>query len=85
VVGVPDDRLGQQVAAFVLLRDGATEDAAGLERFVAARLAPFKVPRTWRFVDAFPMTASGKVRKVELEALLNPSACSEEASGTARR
>jgi fatty-acyl-CoA synthase len=85
VVGVPDDRLGQQVAAFVLLRDDAAEDAAELEQFVAARLAPFKVPRTWRFVDSFPMTASGKVRKVELEARLNPSGCSEEASGTARR
>ena len=68
VVGVADDRWGQQVGAAVRLRDGARIDAAALEAHASTRLAHFKVPRLWRFVDAFPMTASAKIRKVEVEA-----------------
>ncbi len=67
VVGMDDARWGQQVAAFVLPEPGSEPDAAQLEEFVAGRVAHFKVPRVWRFVGEFPLTASGKVRKVELE------------------
>jgi fatty-acyl-CoA synthase len=67
VVGVPDEKYGEEILACVILRDGAkslTRDE--LARFCRGRLAHYKVPRYLRVMDAFPMTVSGKVRKIEL-------------------
>ncbi|MEU5106016.1 MULTISPECIES: AMP-binding protein [unclassified Streptomyces] len=67
VVGVPDEKYGEEILACVILRDGAkslTRDE--LARFCRGRLAHYKVPRYLRLMDAFPMTVSGKVRKVDL-------------------
>jgi len=67
VVGVPDERYGEEILACVIPRDPA--DPPTLEEiaeFCAGQLAHFKVPRHLRILDAFPMTVSGKVRKVEL-------------------
>ncbi|MEV4612718.1 AMP-binding protein [Kitasatospora sp. NPDC049258] len=67
VVGVPDERYGEEVFAFVVLRDPATGPAPEeLAEYCRGRLARFKAPRHVRVVDAFPMTVSGKVRKNEL-------------------
>ncbi|WP_127091871.1 AMP-binding protein [Aquabacter cavernae] len=66
VLGVPDTEWGEQVAAFVQARPGATLDEAALAAFCRAHLAPFKVPRLWRIVDQFPQTASGKIQKFVL-------------------
>jgi fatty-acyl-CoA synthase len=66
VVGVPDERWGEQVAAFIRPAADAAPAAAELDAFCRQRLAPFKVPRFWLMVDAFPMTASGKVQKFAL-------------------
>jgi fatty-acyl-CoA synthase len=66
VVGVPDPRWGEAPVAFVRLVPGATADAVGLEGFLRQRLAGFKVPRQWEFVDSFPLTASGKIQKYRL-------------------
>jgi len=66
VVGVPDRRWGEAAVAFVRLVPGATADPTGLEGFLRQRLAGFKVPRRWVFVDSFPLTASGKVQKFVL-------------------
>jgi fatty-acyl-CoA synthase len=66
VIGVDDARLGQDVAAFVQLRPGKAASAEELEAFVRERIAHFKVPKHWRFMDSLPMTASGKVRKIDL-------------------
>jgi len=57
---VPDDRLGQRVAALIQLRPGATADAAALEAHVRGQLAGYKVPRTVWFADAIGRTVSGK-------------------------
>ncbi|MFC7177502.1 class I adenylate-forming enzyme family protein [Halosegnis marinus] len=57
VLGLPDDRYGQRVAALVV----GADDTAALESFARERLAGFKLPRTWRVVDALPRTASGTV------------------------
>jgi fatty-acyl-CoA synthase len=70
-IGVPDERLGQQVAGIVQLRPGHAADGPALEAFLAAQIAYYKIPRLWRFVDAMPMTASGKIRKVELAGLFD--------------
>ncbi|WP_407549154.1 AMP-binding protein [Streptomyces sp. Pv4-95] len=67
VIGVPDEKYGEEIAACVILRDPAdplTRDE--LARYCRSRLAHFKVPRYLDIVDAFPMTVSGKVRKIEL-------------------
>jgi acyl-CoA synthetase (AMP-forming)/AMP-acid ligase II len=66
VVGVPDEWWGEQVAAFIRPAADAEPATAELEAFCHQRLAPFKVPRFWLMVDAFPMTASGKVQKFAL-------------------
>ncbi|MFB6441500.1 AMP-binding protein [Streptomyces sp. NPDC056411] len=67
VVGVPDEKYGEEIAACVILRnpeDPLTRDE--LADYCRTRLAHYKVPRYLEVLDAFPMTVSGKVRKVEL-------------------
>jgi len=67
VIGVPDDRMGEELMAWIILREGAALlTADSLRRFAEGRLAHFKIPRYVRVVDAFPMTVTGKVRKVEM-------------------
>jgi fatty-acyl-CoA synthase len=69
VIGVPDERYGEAVCAWVILRDGAELDADGLQEFCRGRIARFKIPRYVRFVDAFPLTVTGKVQKFRMREL----------------
>ncbi|GHF25884.1 AMP-binding protein [Streptomyces mashuensis] len=67
VIGVPDAKYGEEIMACVILRDPAdTLTRDELARWCRGRLAHYKVPRHLRVMDAFPLTVSGKVRKVEL-------------------
>ena len=67
VLGVPDPRWGEAALAVVRGVPGAAPDAADLESFLRERLAAYKVPRRWAFVDTeFPLTVSGKVQKFVL-------------------
>jgi fatty-acyl-CoA synthase len=68
VVGVPDDRWGEACAAFVVLREGAQATEEALLEHCRGRLARFKVPKTFSFVDALPRSSMGKVLKEELRA-----------------
>jgi len=68
VIGVPDERWGEAVKAFVVVKDGADLDEAALVAFCKARIAGFKVPKSVTFMDALPRNASGKVLKFELRA-----------------
>lgn len=70
VVAVPDERLGEKVAAIVKLAPGIERDEPHLREEVSKAVAYFKVPEIWRFVTDMPVTALGKVKKVELEANL---------------
>jgi acyl-CoA synthetase (AMP-forming)/AMP-acid ligase II len=71
VLGVPDALWGEQVAAFIRPAEGRVPDPEALFAYCRERLAPFKTPRHWRFVDDFPLTPSGKVKKYVLrEAIL---------------
>jgi fatty-acyl-CoA synthase len=63
VFGVPDEKFGEQVCAWVRLRDGATATEAAIQDYCRRHLAYFKVPHYVRFVDSFPMTVTGKVQK----------------------
>jgi long-chain acyl-CoA synthetase len=65
-VGVPDERTGEQVVAVVVLREGATLTEDEVREHCAERLARFKVPRTVRFADELPHSATGKVRRASL-------------------
>ena len=69
VVGVPDPDFGEEAFAFVMLRPGASADAASLREFARASFSRHKVPRYIELVDDFPQTASGKVKKFELREL----------------
>jgi acyl-CoA synthetase (AMP-forming)/AMP-acid ligase II len=63
VVGKPDDMWGETVAAFVRLTPDCAVTEAELHAYCRTHLAAYKTPATWLFVDEFPLTASGKVRK----------------------
>lgn len=65
-VGVPDERTGEQVVAVVVLRAGAALTEDEVREHCATRLARFKVPRTVRFVDELPHSATGKLRRASL-------------------
>ncbi|GAB2756009.1 AMP-binding protein [Nocardioides salsibiostraticola] len=67
VVGVPDERYGEELCAWVTMRSGAEPlDAAGVRAFAAGKLAHFKIPRYVMVVEEFPMTVTGKIRKVQM-------------------
>lgn len=69
VIGLPHPTLGEEVAAVVRLRPGATADEPALIAYAAQKLAPFKVPTTITFTDEpLPRTATGKVVKSDLKA-----------------
>jgi fatty-acyl-CoA synthase len=66
VVGVPDERMGEELCAWVILRAGASADDEAIREHCRGRLAHFKVPRYVLFVDAFPMTVTGKIQKFRM-------------------
>ena len=63
---MPDARYGEELVAWVTLREGATADEEDIRAFCRGRIAHFKVPRHVRFTDAFPMTVTGKIQKYKL-------------------
>ncbi|MFI6869054.1 AMP-binding protein [Nocardia sp. NPDC050406] len=67
VIGVPDAKYGEELMAWVRMREGATPmTAEALREFCTGRLAHFKIPRYVHVTDEFPMTVTGKIRKVEM-------------------
>ena len=63
VIGVPDARYGEEIMAWVQLRDGASPDADGIKEFCQGQIAHYKIPRYIKFADEFPMTITGKIQK----------------------
>jgi long-chain acyl-CoA synthetase len=74
VIGVPDERLGEEVKAVVALKPGAEASAEDIIAFVKERVAAYKYPRTIQFVDTLPKGATGKILKKELKAQLEAAA-----------
>lgn len=66
VIGVPDAIMGEELMAWVTLRDSAAASEDDLRAHCRERLAHFKVPRYWKFVDDYPMTVTGKVQKFRM-------------------
>jgi fatty-acyl-CoA synthase len=67
VVGVPDDRYGEELCACVKLRDAETVTIEDIRSFCEGGISHFKIPKYVRFVDSFPMTPNGKVQKLVLQ------------------
>ncbi|MFF0815714.1 AMP-binding protein [Rhodococcus sp. NPDC003318] len=67
VIGVPDAKYGEELMVWVRMREGAPDlDAATLRAYCTGKLAHYKIPRYVHVVDEFPMTVTGKVRKIEM-------------------
>ncbi len=66
VIGVPDEKYGEELMAWIRLRPGAALGEEGVRAFCEGRIAHFKIPRYVAFVDGFPMTVTGKVQKFRL-------------------
>jgi fatty-acyl-CoA synthase len=66
VVGVPDERYGEEIAALVIAREPGTIDAEAVREFCRGKIAHYKIPRYVISVDEFPMTVTGKIQKFKL-------------------
>jgi fatty-acyl-CoA synthase len=66
VIGVPSERYGEEVMAWVKAREGAHVTEDDLVAFCRGKIATYKIPRYWKFVDAFPMTVTGKIQKFKM-------------------
>jgi len=70
VFGVEDMKMGEEVCAWVQLMDGQTATQEDIREFCKGQISHFKIPRYIRFVDDFPMTVTGKIRKIEMRAIM---------------
>jgi fatty-acyl-CoA synthase len=70
VFGVPDKRYGEELCAWIRLRDGATLTEQAVAEFCAGAIAHYKIPKYVRFVDQFPMTVTGKVQKFAMRQIM---------------
>ena len=67
VIGVPDEKYGEEICAWIRMKPGSPAlDAAAVRRFAENKLAHYKIPRYVHIVDEFPMTVTGKIRKVDM-------------------
>ncbi|GHU95650.1 fatty-acyl-CoA synthase [Bacteroidia bacterium] len=66
VIGVPSEKYGEEVMAWVRRKPGFDYTEVELLNYCKGRIATFKIPKFWKFVEDFPMTAAGKIRKVEM-------------------
>jgi fatty-acyl-CoA synthase len=69
VIGVPSEKYGEEVMAWVQLRKNSKIQEADLANYCRNKIATYKIPKYWKFVDSFPMTVTGKIRKAEMREL----------------
>ncbi len=69
VIGVPSERYGEEVMAWVRLKPGATATGQDLDAFCRGKIATYKIPRHWKFVEAFPSTVTGKIQKFKMRSM----------------
>jgi fatty-acyl-CoA synthase len=81
VIGVPSERYGEEVMAWVKLREGASVTGDELAAWCRGKIATYKIPRHWKFVDAFPMTVTGKVQKFKMREVAVEELGLEKAAG----
>ncbi|NLO89763.1 MAG: AMP-binding protein [Clostridia bacterium] len=66
IVGVPDEKYGEEVAAFVQVKEGYSLEPSDIQDYCRGRIARYKIPKHIFFVESFPMTANGKIQKYKL-------------------
>ena len=66
VIGVPSEKYGEEVMAWIRVREGAALTEEDLTNECRGRIAGFKIPRYWKFVESFPMTVTGKIQKFRM-------------------
>ncbi len=66
VVGVPDEKYGEELMAWIILKEGSTVDTEEMREFCQGKISRHKIPRYIEFTDSYPMTASGKIQKFKL-------------------
>ena len=66
VIGVPDEKYGEEAMACIILKEGETLTEEEMHDYIVSRLARHKVPKYIRFVDSFPMNAAGKILKYKM-------------------
>jgi len=66
VIGVPSEKYGEEIMAWVKLREGAAVTGDELAAWCKGKIASYKIPRHWKFVDSFPMTVTGKIQKFKM-------------------
>ncbi len=69
IIGIPSAKLGEEVMAWVKLKEGETITSEELTAFCEGKIAHYKIPKYYRFTEDFPMTVTGKVRKVEMRSI----------------
>jgi fatty-acyl-CoA synthase len=69
VAGVPSPKYGEQVGAFIILKDGATLQEEEIRDYCRGQISRYKIPKYIFFMDEYPMTASGKIQKYKLRDL----------------
>jgi fatty-acyl-CoA synthase len=81
VIGIPSERYGEEVMAWVKPREGARPTGEELAAWCKGKIATYKIPRHWKFVDSFPMTVTGKVQKFKMREVAVEELGLEKAAG----
>jgi fatty-acyl-CoA synthase len=81
IIGVPSEKYGEEVMAWIKLREGAAATGEELAAWCKGKIASFKIPRHWKFVDSFPMTVTGKVQKFKMREVAIEELGLEKAAG----
>ena len=81
VIGVPSEKYGEEVMAWVKSREGATPTGDELALWCKGKIASYKIPRHWKFVDSFPMTVTGKIQKYKMREVAVEELGLERAAG----
>jgi fatty-acyl-CoA synthase len=81
VIGVPSEKYGEEVMAWVKLREGANATGEELAAWCKGKIASYKIPRHWKFVDGFPMTVTGKIQKFKMRETAVEELSLEKAAG----
>ena len=82
VIGIPDEKYGEVVMAWVKLKDGKLLSEDAIKEFCNGKIAHYKIPTYYKFTDDFPMTVTGKIRKVEMRAVSIKELNLEQAGNT---
>ena len=82
VIGVPSTKYGEEVMAWIKVKENQALDEATLDSFCRGQIATFKIPKYWRFVDEFPMTVTGKIQKFKMRQVAIKDLDLEDAAAT---